>query len=55
MGAAGSLSESYLEIGQVKILWGNFVNSTVDFLIIALVVYLGVKLLKLDKLNKKKE
>jgi len=54
MGAAGNLNESHLEIGQVKILWGSFINSTVDFLVIALVVYFGVKLLKLDKLDKKK-
>lgn len=55
MGAAGSLNEAHLQIGQVKILWGSFINSTIDFLVIALVVYYGVKLLKLDKLDKKKE
>jgi len=42
-----------LEIGPVKILWGDFVSALVDFIIIALVVYLGFKVLKLDKLDKK--
>jgi large conductance mechanosensitive channel len=55
LGAAGNLSQAYLKVGQVKLMWGSFVNTIVDFLIIALVVYFGVKALKLDKLDKKKE
>jgi len=54
LGAAGNLNEAYIPIGSSKIMWGNFVNTTIDFLVIALVVYFGVKLLKLDKLDKKK-
>jgi len=54
LGAVGNLDEAYLPIGGAKLMWGNFVNTTIDFLVIALVVYFGVKILKLDKLDKKK-
>lgn len=54
LGAAGNLSEAYLEVGSSKLMWGSFVNTIVDFAVIALVVYFGVKGLKLDKLDKKK-
>ena len=55
LGTMGDLSEAYISVGNAKIMWGNYVNTSVDFLVIALVVYFGVKLLKLDKLDKKKE
>ena len=42
------------QLGSAKIMWGNFVGTTGDFLVIALVVYVGVKILELDKLDKKK-
>ena len=54
LGAAGNLDESYLPIGNAKLMWGSFVNTTIDFLVIALVVYFGVKILKLGRLDKKK-
>lgn len=49
-----NLQEAYIQIGSAKIMWGDFLNVLIDFLVIALVVYYGVKLLKLDKLDKKK-
>jgi len=55
MGSTGGLKDAYLAIGPVKILWGDFANSFIDFTIIAAVVYFGVTLLKLDQLDKKKE
>ena len=55
LGSAEGLKEAGLTIGQTKILWGSFIGTIIDFLIIALVVYFGVKALKLDKLDKKKE
>lgn len=55
LGSAEGLKEAALTIGQTEILWGSFVGAVIDFLIIALVVYFGVKGLKLDKLDKKKE
>jgi large conductance mechanosensitive channel len=48
------LKKNYVMAGSAKIMWGDFVSVLVDFLIVALVVYYGVKLLKLDKLDKKK-
>jgi len=55
LGATGNLSQAGLTIGPAKIMLGNFINSGIDFLVIALVVYYGVKALKLDKLDKKKD
>lgn len=40
--------------GEVLIHWGEVATTLIDFLIIAAVVYWGVKALKLDKLDKKK-
>jgi large conductance mechanosensitive channel len=54
LGRAGELKKVFLQIGPAKIMWGNFVNSFIDFAIIAFVVYFGVKVLKLDTLDKKK-
>jgi len=54
LGAAGELKGAYLQIGPAKLMWGSFVNTIIDFLVIAFVVYYGVKLLKLDSLDKKK-
>lgn len=54
LGAVGDFEKAYFSIGSAHILWGSFVSTIVDFLIIALVVYFGVKLLKLDRLDKKK-
>lgn len=54
LGAIGNLNDAFFLIGSAKIMWGSFISTTIDFLIIALVVYFGVTLLKLDKLDKKK-
>ena len=48
------LDKAYFEIGTAKILWGDFASVLIDFLIVALVVYFGVKALRLDKLDGKK-
>jgi large conductance mechanosensitive channel len=55
LGAASGLKDSALEVGSAKILWGDFVSVVIDFVIIALVVYYGFKLLKLDRIDKKKQ
>lgn len=54
LGAAGNLGEASIRIGKSEIMWGSFVNVIIDFLVIALVVYYGVKKLGLDKLDKAK-
>lgn len=54
LGSAQDLKGSVLEIGPIAIAWGNFLNVFINFLVIAAVVYFGVKWLKLDeKLDKK--
>ncbi len=53
LGSAGDLTSYSLKIGSAHILWGHLVSVFVDFVIVALVVYFGVKWLKLDQLDKK--
>ena len=55
LGGIENLSEAYLQVGEARLLWGNFLNVLIDFVVIALVVYFGVKWLKLDKIDKKKD
>lgn len=47
------LKTAYLQVAGARIMWGDFVGVLVDFLVIALVVYFGVKALKIDNLDKK--
>jgi large conductance mechanosensitive channel len=54
LGKLGDLRHAYIGVLSAKIMWGDFVSSAIDFAIIALVVYYGVKALRLDKLDKKK-
>ncbi len=55
LGAAGGLQTAAIEFGSVKILVGDFISVLIDFTVIALVVYFGVKGLGLDKLDKEKK
>lgn len=50
---AGNLKNAKFTIHNVEILWGDFVSTTIDFLIIALVVYFTIKLLGIDTEKKK--
>lgn len=53
LGNVGNLADASVKIGSAKLMWGDFVNTVIDFLIIALVIYfLFFKLLKLDQLDK---
>ncbi len=54
LGAAGNLKEMSLKVGPATFMWGDFVNTLIDFVVIAMVVYFGIKKLGLDKLDKKK-
>lgn len=55
LGAKDGLRAAYFSLGSAKILYGDLLSVFIDFLAIALVVYFGVKLIGLDKLDKKKE
>ncbi len=50
-----NLDQLAWQVGANKVMFGAFINTTIDFIIIALVVYFGVKILKLDRLDKKKD
>lgn len=54
LGATGNLTSMSLKVGGAEILVGNFVSNLIDFLVIAVVVYYGIKGFGLDKLDKKK-
>lgn len=55
MGGAEGLRDVSTTVGSVQLTWGNFVTALIDFLVVALVVYYGVKWIGLDKLDKKKK
>lgn len=55
LGKFGDLNQAFLQIGESKLMWGNFISTTIDFVVIAFVVYFGVKILKVEKLDKKKD
>lgn len=51
----GGLQEAALEVGTAKITWGAFVLSILNFIVLAAVIYISVKVLKLDKFDLKKK
>jgi large conductance mechanosensitive channel len=51
---AKSLTDLVIKVGEAQIKVGNFINILINFAVISAVVYFGVKLLKLDKLDKPK-
>ncbi len=53
LGSLGGLKNAYFAIGSAKIMYGDLLSVLIDFIIIASVVYFGVKKLGLDKLDKK--
>jgi len=55
LGAVGNLSTAILSVGSAELLWGHLLSIVIDFVVVALVVYFGVKKLGLDKLDKKKD
>jgi large conductance mechanosensitive channel len=54
LGVAGNLDSYILNIGKAHIYWGSFLATVIDFMVVAAVVYFGVKKLGLDKLDKPK-
>lgn len=55
LGYAGGLTKIVVKLGPAQVKIGSFVSALIDFVVIALVVYYGVRLLGLDKLDKKAE
>lgn len=50
---AKGLTEATFTLGVATVKYGALINSLINFLVIGLVVYFGVKKLGLDKLDKK--
>jgi len=55
LGVAKGFETIAIKIGPAKFMVGHFISVLIDFLVIALIVYYGVTLLKLDRLEKKKD
>ena len=55
LGAVDGLKTASFSLGPAKILYGDLMAVVIDFLAVALVVYFGVKILGLDKLDKTKK
>lgn len=54
LGRAENLADYSLTIADATISWGHFITVLIDFVIMALVVYILIKQMKLDQLDKKK-
>lgn len=55
LGAAEGLKTASISVGSTHILYGDLISVLIDFIIVALVVYYGVKILGIDKWDKKQE
>lgn len=55
LGNLENLSSAYFKIGDAKIMWGDFVSVSIDFIIISLVVYFIFVVLGLKNLDKGKK
>ena len=55
LGSTKGLEGAYVPLMNTKIMYGHFLSVLIDFLVIAGVVYFGVKGLGLDKIDKKKD
>lgn len=54
IGDMSNLSGSYLQIDTAKIMWGNFITVSIDFLVLSVAIYLIFVILKLNTLDKAK-
>ena len=55
LGKSAGLKAAMFKISSTQILYGDLLSVIIDFIVVALVVYFGVKLLGLNKLDKKKD
>lgn len=54
LGVVGNLKTASISVGSAQILYGDLISVIIDFLVVALVVYFGVKSIGLHKLDKPK-
>jgi large conductance mechanosensitive channel len=50
-----NLVDKAFTLGNASVKYGSFISAIINFIIIAAVVYFGFKILRLEKLDKKKE
>lgn len=55
LGFTGGLETAVIKMGPAEIMWGSFVSVLIDFMVVASIVYFGVKGLGLEKLDKDQE
>lgn len=53
LGKAEGLTTLVIKLGEAEILVGHLISIIIDFVVVAAVVYIAVKKLKFDKLDKK--
>ena len=55
LGKAQGLMEATFMVGSATVKYGSLISTLINFLVVASVVYFGVKALGLDKLDRKGE
>lgn len=55
LGQVHGLKESSISFFGADVMWGNFLVTLINFLIMVAVVYFGFRVLGLEKLDKQKE
>ncbi len=55
LGSTRNLKEAYLLVGSSKFMWGDFISNLIDFIVIALIIYILVKIIGVDRIDKKKQ
>jgi large conductance mechanosensitive channel len=55
LGAAKGIKTASITLGSASILYGDLISVVIDFAVVSLVVYFGVKMIGLDKMDKKKD
>ena len=53
LGATRGLEKATFKIAGATFMWGHLLSAIIDFLVISLVVYFGVKLLRIEKFKPK--
>lgn len=54
LGAARGLSYATFRIGPMVFAYGSFISAMIDFMVVSIIVYAFYRLLRLEKLTKKK-
>lgn len=55
LGWVKGLSTAYIPLGESHILYGDLLSVLIDFLLVAFVIFIGVEVIGLGRLDKKKE